>query len=73
MPYRKSKKPHEKVERLLNSYKINAPALARALGCAVSTARIKLNEPERITLKDLTNIHKNCHISWEQIREAIGD
>ena len=73
MPYVKSTKPHEKMERLLNSYKINAPKLAQALGISVPTAREKLQHPEKLNLGDLTNVHKYCHIEWSEIRNAIGD
>ena len=73
MPYKKSKIPFEKTKRLLCSYEINAPKLADALGVTPMTARKKLNDPSKLTLNDLKNIHKKLHINWAEIRESIGD
>jgi len=74
MPYKKSPaKPFQSMERLLNSYKINAPALARILGVSAPTARYKLNNPEEFKFKDMALISKKAHIPMEQLREAIKE
>ena len=73
MPYKKSQKPFYKMERLLNSYKINAPKLAEALGVTPVTAMKRLVYPEMLSLKELSVIHRKFHIEWDEIRQAIGD
>ena len=74
MPYKRNPaKPFESMERLLNSYKINAPALARMLGVSVPTARRKLNSPELLTLKDIGLINRMGHIDIEELRAAVRE
>ena len=73
MPYKKSTKPFESVEMLLNSYKINAPALAKILGVSVPTARDKLENPQKIQLKDIGLISRYGHVPIEELRKAIKE
>ena len=72
MPYKKNpSKPFESMERLLNSYKINAPALSKIMGVSVPTARRKLNNPQEFLLSDIAKISKLGHVPIGKIREAI--
>ena len=74
MPYKTSpSKPFQSMERLLNSYKINAPALAGILGVSVPTARYRLTNPENFKFKDVALISKRAHIPMEELREAIKE
>lgn len=73
MPYKKPEpKPFESMTRLLLGYRINAPALAKILGCAPETARKKLNDPQRMTLGDIEKINRFGHISLDELRQAIS-
>ena len=74
VPYKKNPaKPFESMERLLNSYKINAPALAKILGVSVPTARDKLENPQKIQLKDIALISRFGHITMDELRGAIKE
>lgn len=71
MPYKKPTKQFIEMEWLLKGRGLNAPALAKVLGCGETSARQKLNEPWRFTLKDLEAIHRVGRIGWEYILSAI--
>lgn len=73
MPYKKPTTPFLSMTRLLKSYDLAATGLSKVLGNSPKTARGKLNDPSRLTLADLSNIHKYGHISWEEIRTAIKE
>ena len=73
MPYKKSTIPFVTVSRLLKGYDLQAPQLSKVLGCSVPTAREKLNNPSKLTLKDLSAINRYGHIKWDEIREAIKE
>lgn len=71
MPYKKQEIPFIGMRRLLKGYDLDAPALAKVLGCSIPTAREKLNAPERLTLRDLNLIHRYGHIDWATIQSAV--
>lgn len=71
MPYKKPTKQFIEMEWLLKGRGLNAPALAKVLGCGETAARQKLNEPWRFTLKDLEAIHRVGHITDEDLKGAI--
>lgn len=73
MPYKKSSVPFESMARLLKGYDLNAPELARVLGCSVPTAREKLKDPGRLTLRDLAKVNTYGHISLDIIKQAIKE
>lgn len=57
--------------RLLRGYEINGANLAKALGCAEETARKKIQDPNRLTVGDLTAIHIKFGVPIEDIRELV--
>ena len=57
--------------RLLRGYEVNGKSLSVALGCAEETARKKLNDPNRLTVGDLTKIHNKFGIPVDDIRELV--
>ena len=72
MPWKKPpEKPFIEMERLLKGYDLTPPKLASVLGVSVPTAREKLNNPHKLTLKDLRRIHRFHHIPIQEIRDAI--
>ena len=72
MPYIKRVEPYAKMQRLLRGYGLNAPALAKVLGCSEPTARGLLNSrTAKLTLQDLDRINRFGHVPMEEIREAI--
>ena len=73
MPYKKPDKPFLGMYRLLKGYDLDAPALAKVLGCSVPTARAKLDDPQRINLGDLAKIHRYGHIEWGAIQEQVKE
>lgn len=73
MPYKKQTVPFIKLSRLLKGYDLNPPALAKVLGVSMPTARTKLNNPSKLTLDDLSKIHRFGHINWDEIKATIGD
>ena len=73
LPYKKPDKPFIGMYRLLKGYDLNAQALARVLGCSVPTAREKLENPSRLTLDNLSKIHRYGHIDWETIQSAVKE
>lgn len=73
MPYKRTSIPFESMARLLKGYGLNAPELAKVLGVSAPTAREKLKDPGRLTLRDLAKINSYGHISIEVIREAIRE
>lgn len=73
MPYVKPREvPFTKMRCLLLGYGMNGPALARILGCTPGTARLRLAEPERITLGDIRKLNVKGHIPLEELRAAIS-
>ena len=73
MPYLKKATPYCKMQRLLRGYGLNAPALAKVLGCGETKARGLLNgNTAKLTLGDLDRINRFAHIPLEEIREAIA-
>lgn len=73
MPYIKREQPYAKMQRLLRGYGLNAPALARVLGCGETKARGLLNgNTANLTLADLDRINRFAHIPMEEIRESIS-
>lgn len=74
MPYKKPKQiPFESITRLLKGYDLQASRLSKVLGCSVPTARAKLAEPSKLTLKDLSMISRYGHVHWDEIRENIKE
>ena len=59
------------VARLLRGYGIKASTLAAAIGCSYPTAKKKLEEPQYLTLSDLSLCSKHFSIPIEEIRNAI--
>ena len=73
MPYIKplTPQPFARMNRLLKGYDFNGPSLAKVLGCSVPTALAKINDPGRLTLRDLDAIRRYGHIPLEEIKEAL--
>lgn len=71
MPYKKPTTPFIELSRLLKGYDLNAPALATVLGCSANTARTKLANPERFSLKELQLISRKGHIPATELMSAI--
>lgn len=57
--------------RLLLAYEINGVRLANALNCAPKTARSKIENPDKLTMGDLKNIHRAFGIPVDEIRERV--
>lgn len=73
MPFRKTDKRFIGMYRLLKGYDLDAPALARVLGCSLPTARAKLDDPSKLTLDNLMKINRFGHVPIEEIRQAIKE
>lgn len=71
--YKKSSVPFESMARLLKGYDLNAPELAKVLGCSVPTARTKLMSPSKFTLADIGAIARFGHIQMDELRQAIKE
>lgn len=72
MPYIKpTKKPFEKMRRLLLGYELTASKLASILGCSLPTARQRLNNPGLITTEEWSKISRIGHVPIEEIREVF--
>lgn len=72
MPYIKKTEPYAKMQRLLRGYGLNAPALAKVLGCGETKARKLLNgNTANLTLGDLDRINRFAHIPIEEIQKSI--
>ena len=59
------------VSRLLKGYDITPSNLARILGCAYSTAKSRLNNPQTFSLGELETVSIKAHVPMSEIREAI--
>ena len=57
--------------RLLKSYDLNGENLSPILNCTPPTARNKIRNPGRLTVNDLTAIHRKVGIPIDEIRGAI--
>lgn len=57
--------------RLLWSYEVNGASLANALKCAPKTARTKIENPDKLTLGDLTIIHRRFGIPVDDMRRCV--
>lgn len=72
MPYvKKTDPPFVKMTRLLRGYGFTGPSLARVLNVSHPTAKLRLDEPERLTLGDLDRLNRFGHIPIEELREAV--
>jgi len=71
MPYIKKQQPYAKMNRLLLGYGLNGVKLSRIIGTSQPTAKKKLDNPSLLTLADLDLIHRNGHIPYDELREAI--
>lgn len=72
MPRLKEKEvPFVKMQRLIKGYGYNGESLASILGVCKTTARKKLDNPERFTLADIARINRYGHIPMDEIREAV--
>ena len=63
--------PFVNVRRLLLGYDITASELARILGCAYTTARSRLDNPQTFSLGELERVSLKAHIPMDEIRAAI--
>ena len=70
MPFIKREIPFAKMQRLLRGYGLNGPKLGDVLGCSPTTARVRLNSPETLTLGELERISTHAHIAWQEILDA---
>lgn len=57
--------------RLLLGYNINGANLSAVLGCAPDTARKKIRDPARLTIRDLQIIHFKFGVPVEEIRGRL--
>ena len=57
--------------RLLRGYHLNGENLSGILRCTPPTARKKIDNPGRLTLDDLSLIHRVVGIPLDEIRGAI--
>lgn len=64
-------KPFINVRRLLLGYDVTPSALARILGCAYTTARSRLDNPQTFSLGELERVSLKAHIPMDEIRAAI--
>ena len=72
MPYIKPRaKPFEQMNRLLLGYGLNGVKLSRIIGTSQPTAKKKLDNPSLLTLAEIDLIHRNAHIPYDELREAI--
>lgn len=71
MPYIKENLPFDKMHRLLKGYELDGPKLAAILGVSAPTAKLRLDEPGKLTLADLDKISRRGHIPMEELRECI--
>lgn len=73
MPYAKPLTPprYARMTRLLRGYGLTAPKLAEVLNVTTPTARIRLENPSRLTLGDLDRINRLGHVPIDEIRGAI--
>lgn len=72
MPYvKKAEVRNAAFSRLITGYGLNAPKLAKVLGCSVPTARKKLTGESDYSFTDFHRINRFGHIPIEELREAI--
>ena len=57
--------------RLLQSYHLNGESLSRVLRCSPPTARKKIEDPGRLTMDELAQIHRKVGIPVEDIRRCV--
>ena len=57
--------------KLLRGYDLNGESLSTVLRCTPPTARRKIENPGRLTLDDLSLIHRRVGIPIDEIRGAI--
>ena len=57
--------------RLLRGYGANGAAIARAIGCAPTTGKKKLDEPKYLTVGDLSKLSVAFGIPFDEIRSAL--
>lgn len=57
--------------KLIKSYGFNGENLSEILRCSPTTARTKINEPQRLTVEDLESLARYGHIPVDEIRGAI--
>lgn len=68
---KKTNDPYDPMRRLLRGYGIDSPHLARALGCCEETARMRLKDPARLTLRELRDVCVRLGVPADEIRDAI--
>lgn len=71
MPYKKDNTPFVEMTELIRGKGLTPPKLAVIWMCSTPTARDKLNNPDRITLRDLELLHRFGHIGKDAIFGAI--
>lgn len=64
---------YKKVARLIRSYGYNPNSLAKVLGCSRPTAKAKLDDPERFTIKDLVLLNNYGKVPFSEVGDALLD
>lgn len=68
---RQSKPDFAPLGRLLKGYGATGAAVARAIGCAPTTGKKKLDDPKYLTVGDLSKLSLAFGIPFEEIRNAM--
>jgi antitoxin component HigA of HigAB toxin-antitoxin module len=68
---RQSKPDFAQLGRLLRGYGASGASIARAIGCAPTTGKKKLDEPKYLTVGDLAKLSAEFGIPMDEIRSAM--
>lgn len=74
MPYLKPKEvPCQSMKEFLMGKGFTPAKLAAVWGCSIPTARDKLQNPEKITLRNVLDLAKYGHLHIDDLRKAIRE